>query len=169
MNKNIFLLCFVLCCGLPLLAAKVVLDQGWYQPGSSSRGQWLQQEYFLLQPAFDKPNHWRVAVVARQCEAQRCQKALHTVKQLYIGLGRKQTQVQPVYIGKARLIDYPMFLQQEGSEVGGALENHIVLVDQNGLALLRYPMPEHAEEMAATAKAIRADLMKLLSYDRTSV
>ncbi|CAM5198082.1 hypothetical protein [Alishewanella longhuensis] len=51
MNKNKFLLLFILCCVLPLLAAKLVLELGWFNPGSSSRGQWLQQEIYLLDDA----------------------------------------------------------------------------------------------------------------------
>lgn len=170
MNKNKFLLLFILCCGLPLLAAKLVLELGWFNPGSSSQGQWLEQEIYLLNDASKQPDHWRIAVVSEQCVQQRCQQALHTVKQLYLGLGRKQKQVQPVFVGQELPAEYPMFRQQQAqSELGQQLQNHIVLVDQHGLALLRYPMPEQAEQMAVTAKAIRADLMKLLNYDRTSV
>jgi hypothetical protein len=91
------------------------------------------------------------------------------VKQLYVGLGRKQTQVQPVYLGAASLADYPMFAQPKPLTSLATLQQKIVLVDQRGLALLTYPLPEQATEMADTAKAIRADLMKLMNYDRTSV
>lgn len=168
MNKNKFLLLFILCCVLPLLAAKLVLELGWFNPGSASRGQWLQQEIYLLDDASKQPNHWRIAVVADECQQQRCQQALHTVQQLYLGLGRKQKQVQPVYVGQALPADYPVF-QLQHTQAASLLQNQIILVDQQGLALLSYPMPEQAEQMAATAKAIRADLMKLLNYDRTSV
>lgn len=170
MNKNKFLVLFILCCALPLLGAKLVLDFGWFNPGSSSRGQWLEQEIFLLNDASKQQNHWRIAVVSDQCAELACQQALHTVQQLYLGLGRKQVQVQPVYVGQNLPADYVLFTQQHSqADKTGSLQNHIVLVDQQGLALLSYPMPEQAEQMAATAKAIRADLMKLLSYDRTSV
>ncbi|MFN3709804.1 MAG: hypothetical protein ACK4GU_02485 [Alishewanella aestuarii] len=169
MNKNKFLLLFILCCALPLLLAKLVLELGWFNPGSSSRGDWLSQEVYLLPNAGKVPKHWRIVVVAEQC-ATPCQQALHTVKQLYIGLGRKQNQVQPVLLGQASLSDYPMFTQAETpAALSADLQQHIVLVDQRGLALLKYPLPAQAEQMAATAKAIRADLMKLMNYDRTSV
>lgn len=168
MNKNKFLLLFILCCALPLLAAKLVLEFGWFNPGSSSRGEWLQQEIFLLDDASKQMNHWRIAVVAEQCLQPRCQQALHTVQQMYLGLGRKQKQVQPVFVGAALPADYPVFQLQQSPQAS-QLQNHIVLVDQQGLVLLRYPMPEQATDMALTAKAIRADLMKLLNYDRTSV
>ena len=48
MNKKKFLLLFVLCCALPLLAAKLVLEFGWFNRGVSSNGEWQQTEVFLL-------------------------------------------------------------------------------------------------------------------------
>jgi hypothetical protein len=169
MNKNKFLLLFVACCVLPLLAAKLVLELGWFNGGVSNKGEWQQEEVFLLAASAEKA-HWRLAVApAADCN-QRCQQALFTVHQLYVGLGRKQLQVQPVLLGEATIgHDYPEFSSIVASQtIPTALLDHILLIDQQGLVLLRYPMPAEAE-MAATAKAIRQDLLKLLNYDRTSV
>lgn len=169
MNKNKFLFLFILCCALPLILAKLVLEFGWFNAGSSSRGIWLQHEVFLLPATVNSTKHWRVAVIADQCDAS-CQQALHTVRQLYIGLGRKQNQVQPVYVGRSQLDDYPMFQQLNvAATLSEPLQQQIIIVDQQGLALLSYDLPEAATAMADTAKAIRADLMKLMNYDRTSV
>ncbi len=170
MNKNKFLLLFILCCALPLITAKLVLEFGWFTPGAASKGEWLEQEIYLLADASKQPNHWRIAVVAANCDKQSCQQALHTIKQMYLGLGRKQEQVQPVLVGQPLPEAYPMFEQPTvAKELTAALQDQIVLVDQRGLVLLRYPLPEQAEQMATTAKAIRADLLKLMNYDRTSV
>lgn len=159
MNKNKFMLLFVICCVLPLAAAKLVLELGWYNPGSSSKGVWLEQEIFLLDDISGQKKHWRIVLLADSPCQQQCQNALHTVRQLYIGLGRKQEQVQPVVVGSLTEPDtYPMFIQQQ-----------ILLVDQKGLVLLSYPMPELEAEMAAVARNIRYDLLKLINYDRTSV
>lgn len=173
MNKNKFLLLFVLCCVLPLLLAKLVLEMGWFNGGVSSKGQWQQQEVFLLAASDDKA-HWRLAVSPGTSCSQRCHQALYTVKQLYVGLGRKQTQVQPVYLAESlqesqAIKDFPMFSYIAALQpVPAALQDHILLIDQQGLVLLSYPMPAEAD-MATTAKAIRQDLLKLLNYDRTSV
>ncbi|WP_333606981.1 hypothetical protein [Arsukibacterium sp.] len=171
MNKNKFLLLFIVCCALPLLGAKIVLELGWFNPGSSSKGQWLQQEYFLLEDASQRPDHWRIALIPQQDCQQSCLQALHTIKQMYIGLGRKQVQVVPVLIGQIpQPAEYPMFQQAAALiELPEQLRNTIVLVDRKGLVLLSYPMPEQAEDMAETARSVRADLLKLMNYDRTSV
>ena len=154
MNKKKFLLLFVLCCALPLLAAKLVLEFGWFNRGVSSQGQWQQNEVFLLAPTMEKA-HWRIGVMpAAECATQ-CLGALHTVQQLYVGLGRKQAQVQPVLISsEAASSDYVAFKQQPPiTAVPSALHNKILLIDQQGLVLLSYPMPAAQADMAGTAKA----------------
>lgn len=171
MNKNKFMLLFVICCVLPLAAAKLVLEMGWFNPGSSSKGVWLEQEIFLLDDISGQKKHWRIVLLTDMPCQQRCQNALHTVKQLYIGLGRKQEQVQPVVVGPLTDAEaYPMFIQQPAAiDDVALLQQQILLVDQKGLVLLSYPMPEQHAEMAEVARNIRYDLLKLLNYDRTSV
>ncbi len=170
MNKKTFLLLFVACCALPLLAAKLVLELGWFSAGVSNQGQWQQNEVFLL-PATEAKAHWRIAVAPAAACQQQCQQALHTVKQLYIGLGRKQEQVAPVLLAAQPLPqDYAMFSQSSALQpLPAELSDRIMLIDQQGLVLLSYPMPQTEAEMAPIAKAIRQDLLKLLNYDRTSV
>lgn len=169
MNKKKFLLLFILCCALPLAAAKLVLEMGWFSRGASSHGQWQQAEVFLL-PATTEKAHWRLAVPASgECDTQ-CQRALFTVQQLYVGLGRKQQQLQPVLLGSAKVPEqFNVFSRlQPKRAVPETLNNHILLIDQQGLVLLSYPAPATDADMAGVAKAIRQDLLKLLNYDRTS-
>ena len=171
MNKKKFLLLFVICCALPLLAAKLVLEMGWFTGGVSSKGQWQQAEVFLLPPSAEKA-HWRLAVAPQTNECtNHCQQALFTVQQLYLGLGRKQQHVKPMLLGPQALPeDYTVFVSQNPVRpIPETLQNHILLIDQQGLVLLSYPMPVAEADMAPTAKAIRQDLLKLLNFDRTSV
>ena len=171
MNKHKFLLLFVLCCVLPLAAAKLVLEMGWFNSGVSSKGQWQQGEVHVL-PASTEKAHWRLAVVpgTAACNAS-CQQALFTVHQLYLGLGRKQQHVQPVLLGSQTLPEQFAEFKHYAAEqaVPANLQQQILLVDYQGMVLLSYPMPASEEQMAPTAKAIRQDLLKLLNYDRTSV
>lgn len=170
MAKNKFLLLFVLCCAVPLLFAYLVLQFGWFDRGITSNGQWQTEEVFVLEPTSEQA-HWRITVLpAEQC-TKLCQNAIYTVQQLYIGLGRKQQQVQPVFVSTESMSELPNSFSQRAAKqlLSAELLNHIVLVDHQGLALLRYPMPNTDAEMALTAKALRQDLLKLLNYDRTDV
>lgn len=170
MGKKKFLLLFVLCCALPLLAAKLVLEFGWFNSGISSKGDWQQTEVFLL-TATNAKAHWRLAVAPTADCDTRCQQALFTIRQLYVGLGRKQAQVEPVFISEHSVPeDYTTFTRYSALQpVPEALQNRILLIDQQGLVLLSYAMPVAQTELATTAKAIRQDLLKLLNYDRTTV
>lgn len=171
MNKKKFLLLFVLCCVLPLAAAKLVLEMGWFNGGVSSKGNWQTSEVFLL-PASAEKAHWRLAVTpaAGACGTP-CLQALYTVHQLYLGLGRKQQHVQPLLLGEQMLPDeFKTFARQAATQtIPATLQGQILLIDQQGLVLLSYPQPLTETDMAPTAKAIRQDLLKLLNYDRTSV
>lgn len=170
MNKKKFLLLFVLCCALPLLAAKLVLEFGWFNRGASSNGEWQQTEVFLLSKTNVKA-HWRLAVAPKADCDKPCQQALFTIQQLYVGLGRKQVQVEPVLISEYSVPkDYTTFTRHTALQsVPSTLQDRILLIDQQGLVLLSYPVPLVQAEQAITAKAIRQDLLKLLNYDRTSV
>ncbi|CAM3930059.1 hypothetical protein [Rheinheimera salexigens] len=170
MAKNKFLLLFILCCAVPLLLAYLVLNFGWFDRGVTSNGQWQTEEEFVLTPSSEQA-HWRIAVLpAKQC-TELCQNAIYTVQQLYIGLGRKQQQVQPVLVSTESLPVLPNSFSQQAAKqnISTELLNQIVLIDHQGLALLRYPMPSTEAEMVLTAKALRQDLLKLLNYDRTDV
>lgn len=170
MDKKKFLLLFVLCCALPLLAAKLVLEFGWFNSGVSSNGQWQQTEVFLL-GASNAKAHWRLAVAPKADCDNACQQTLFTIQQLYIGLGRKQMHVAPVLISDHGVpAEYTIFTRHSALQpVPPALHDRILLIDQQGLLLLSYPAPQAPAELAITATAIRKDLLKLLNYDRTSV
>ncbi|MGI5310191.1 hypothetical protein [Rheinheimera sp. WS51] len=170
MAKNKFLLLFILCCAVPLILAYLVLRMGWFESGVTSKGHWQTEEVFVLEPTAEQA-HWRITVLpAKECE-QLCQNAVYTVQQLFIGLGRKQQQVQPVLVTTEPMTTLPSSFNQHTAkqQLNAELANHIVLVDYQGLALLRYPMPNTEDEMVLTAKALRQDLLKLLNYDRTEV
>ena len=171
MNKKKFLLLFVLCCAVPLAAAKLVLEMGWFNGGVSSKGQWQQTEVFLLPVSAEKA-HWRLAVAPGidSCD-KACLNAVYTVQQLYLGLGRKQQHVQPLLLGEHELPEkFTRFARQAATQaIPASLLGQILLIDQQGLVLLSYPLPLTEADMAPTAKAIRQDLLKLLNYDRTNV
>ncbi|MEE2002214.1 hypothetical protein QWY20_12190 [Alkalimonas sp. MEB108] len=174
MNKTKFLSIFLPLCLLPLLLAKLALHFGWFEGGTVSKGEWMPQEVFALPALAAHEKVWRLAVVpAGEC-GQRCELGLHTVQQLFIGLGRKQVQVQPVLLAaledEAVLQQYPVFQQQNPIQSDTAtIENYIVIVDVQGLVLLRYPLPDAEHVPADIARDIRTDLLKLMNYDRIRV
>jgi hypothetical protein len=172
MTSRKFFTLFIACALVPLLAAKVSLAMGWFSHSSINKGEWLEQNIQLLPVASSMVAHWRLVYVrAADCN-QECEQALHTLQQLYTGLGRKQINIEPLFLASTHqvsLTQFPAVNLLVDSQSQPELENQIVIVNQNGLVLLRYPVSSDVEQMKNTAKDIRTDLLRLMNYDRSEV
>tara|TARA_R100000656_G_scaffold124303_2_gene102200 strand:- start:397 stop:915 length:519 start_codon:yes stop_codon:yes gene_type:complete len=172
MTSRKFFTLFIACALVPLLAAKVSLAMGWFSHSSINKGEWLERDIQLLPVASSTAAHWRLVYVrAADCN-QECEQALHTLQQLYTGLGRKQINLEPLFLASTQrvgLTQFPAVNLLVGSQSQPELENQIVIVNQNGLVLLRYSVFADVEQMKNIAKDIRADLLRLMNYDRSDV
>jgi hypothetical protein len=163
MAKKKFLLLFLLCSLLPLAFAQAFLSLGWFGGATTNKGQWLTEEIVLL-PKAAGDVHWRLVYVSDKtdCDAL-CQNAHYGMQQVYTALGRKQQHLELWQSGGAQ----PQKLLWQANPVGvEALQQKLVLVDLNGLALMTYPVSEDKTQIVQTGKAILTDLNKLLKYDR---
>lgn len=170
MSSKKFFILFFMCCSLPVLAAKLYLDSGLASQGlTSNKGQWLQQNIQLPVQPDASSKHWYLMYVQSDTCTQLCEHALYTLQQIYTGLGRKQLQVRPLVLSKNKFIQLEKFpaleWQMEIKKVN-ELQSSLVIVNQQGLALLRYPVIDDMNQMAKTAKDVRADLRRLMNYDR---
>ncbi len=169
LSKSTFLLLFILCCSLPFIAAKLVLEFGWFNSDTSNKGQWLNKEIQLL-PADERTQlHWHLVYVqASECDAN-CEVALYLMQQLYIGLGRKQDEINTLIVAErapAQLVKFSHIKWQAPVTSAPELQNHILIVNQKGLVLLRYPVTTDSDDMLVVGKGIRTDLLRLMNYDR---
>jgi len=174
MSSRKFFLLFIVCAAVPLLAAQLSLSLGWFKQGSTNKGQWLQHEIQLLpdtgDPSTDSNVHWHLVYVQAAVCDQQCEQALYTLQQLYTGMGRKQLTVKPLVMAQqqpAQLNKFPAIAWQPEQNSVNELQNQIVIVNQRGLALLRYPVDGNPAHMRDLAKNIRTDLLRLINYDRS--
>jgi hypothetical protein len=110
-----------------------------------------------------------VYVQAADCD-QQCEQALVLLQQLYVGLGRKQTQVKPLLMAAQpphQLTQFPAIDFQIEQIIAAELRNQIVIVNQHGMAILRYPLDKGSLQLGELAKDIRTDLLRLMNYDRS--
>jgi hypothetical protein len=172
MNSRKFFTLFVLCALVPLIAAKLSLVTGLFGQKSNNKGSWLSHEIQLLPDTSLANERWRLVYVqSAECE-QHCDKALYILQQLYVGLGRKQLGIKPLIVAAKSpeiLSKFPAVAWQLDVKPVDELQNQIVIVNQQGLVLLRYPVADDAEKMQNTAKDIRTDLLHLMNYDRRGV
>ena len=183
MNSRTFFLLFCLCAIVPLAAAKLSLTMGWFSHSGTNKGIWMEKEIQLLPDMtnlqgntfYSAEVHWRLVYVQAEICDTYCEQALLTLQQLYSGLGRKQLKIKPLLLAPpqsnvkqtAQLQQWPNIDWQPASFVVPELQNHIVIVNQRGLVLLRYPITASPEQMRDLAKDIRTDLLHLINYDRS--
>lgn len=172
MSKNKFLALFLVFCFLPLLLAKLALHFDWFEGGTVSQGEWLQEEIFALPALEAHEKVWRLAVVPAGTCDELCEQGLYLVQQMFIGLGRKQAQVQPLLASAEPITElkqrFPVFTWQQATN-HSEIDNFIVIIDVQGLVLLRYPLSSDELSQADIARHIRSDLLKLMNYDRIRV
>ncbi|MDR7088014.1 hypothetical protein [Cellvibrio fibrivorans] len=183
MSSRKFFILFIACAAVPLIAAQLSLSMGWFSQGGNNKGQWLQHEIQLLpdlthssqdkslQDTFaDASVHWHLVYVQAAACDQECEQALFTLQQLYAGMGRKQLKIKPVVMAAqepAQLKQFPALGWQPEQSAATELQNQIVIVNQRGLVLLRYPVDSNPEHMRDLARDIRTDLLRLINYDRS--
>jgi len=178
MNSRNFFILFIGCAAVPLVAAQLSLSMGWFSQGGNNKGQWLQHEIQLLPDAThsaqDSPAgsnvHWHLVYVQTAVCDQECEQALFTLQQLYAGMGRKQLKIKTLVMAAqepAQLKQFPALGWQPEQSAVIELQNHIVIVNQRGLVLLRYPVDGNPEHMRDLARDIRTDLLRLINYDRS--
>jgi hypothetical protein len=91
------------------------------------------------------------------------------MQQIYMGLGRQQDQVHVLIVADktpAQLPHYATVHWQKNNIQRPDLQDHILIVNQQGLPILRYPAIQDSEKMLIVARDIRADLRRLMAYDR---
>lgn len=168
MPKKKFIWLFALCCLLPVALAQLVLTQGWFSAGASSKGQWLAEEIKLLPEVPASAPHWRLVYLAPTPCSSDCQQTLHLMTQIHTALGRKQQQLTLWVIGAQAPTELKAPIQFQQGE-NNNLQGQLVLVEHQGLALLQYAMPQDLQQLPLTGKAVMADLQKLMKFDRGPV
>ena len=176
-KRHKILLLFVLCFSLPFFAAKLALAFSWYTPGILAKGEWLDRE---VKFPVSSNAVWRlVYVVPAPCENS-CQFAIHALHQIYSGLGKYQSRVEADLVSSqppdfSLSDEHGLLWLMPPINGEAALDNEILILNPQGVALLRYKIAtnsndENAQQNAPElAKAIRTDLLRLLNYDRVAV
>lgn len=172
MTSRKFFALFLGCALVPLVAAKVSLEMGFFSQAGVNKGEWLEREIQLLPVAQPLGAHWRLVYVRTSDCNHDCDLALHAMQQLYTGLGRKQLNIEPLFLSAKEMTginQFPAINVLVDAQPQTELDNQIVIVNQRGLVLLRYRVNSDSEQMKNVAKDIRADLLRLMNYDRNDV
>lgn len=173
-------LIFIVIFALPVVLAKLALDQGWFNYASTNRGELINPPISLEGAANNLEQKWHLLYVLPQKCEQDCQNAIYSLNQVWLALGREMDRVQPTVIHTAKsdtealtsLGDNPnvRLLLLDDQNVNkvfeGASLDGMFLSDTLGNVILRYPLSEEKQQAVLTSRDMLADLKKLLKLSR---
>lgn len=163
---------------VPVILAKLALEQQWFNYGVTNQGQLVENELTLAELGLnveDFDRQWLMLYsLPEQCDLQ-CEKTLISVNNTYVALGKDMKRVKPVALTQVPLTDeqsktiqvkkwhiQTMPLQAENT----LTQSQVLIVDPLGNIILSHVPPLETEQLAGFGKAILADFKKLLKYSR---
>ena len=163
---------------LPILLAKLALDNQWLNLGVTNQGKLLAQPLTLKELGIDESElakQWLIIYRLPNTCPDICLHSIETVHNSYVVLGKDMPRVSAVLLNKN------IFSAQQEKQLAKSqwkilaltpqmsnllLEPQVLIADPLGNIILRHQLPEKMEQQAAFGKAIVADMKKLLKYSK---
>ncbi|CAM3092092.1 hypothetical protein [Vibrio rarus] len=159
---------------VPVIAAHLILNQGWYQSGVTNKGILIEPRFTFTDAGLVNPvsERWQLAfIVPEQCDAL-CEQRWHLLNQSYIALGAYSERVvitllvseisDSAWLAKNRQ-DQPILMFDQSSVPVKAQD--YLLVDPLGQWVMRYPEVNDVN-LVSQNKGLIADVRKILKLSR---
>lgn len=164
MKAKSFFSIFLVMAVVPLLLAFIVLKMGWYTPGATNKGEFVQFETTL--PLEHSTPTWSVVYQpGEECDAV-CAEQLYGLNQAFIALGKLQKRVNAYVLGDDSMLTAYPELQNRAIVDKNLSSQHLYIVDPFGKVIMQYAGTADRQHTIQTSKHILADLKKLLNYAR---
>lgn len=164
MKAKPFFSIFIVMAAVPLLLAFIILKMGWYTPGATNKGDFVEFET-SLNLEHEKPT-WAIVYQPKSTCDKLCSEQLYGLHQTYIALGKLQKRVSAYVLADDIPMEEYQKLQTKSINDTNLSANHIYLVDPLGKVIMQYPGSESRDETIQTSKDLLADIKKLLKYAR---
>jgi len=163
---------------LPILLAKLALENQWLDLGVTNQGKLLAQPLTLSQLGIDQSEfgkQWLIIYRLPSVCPELCLHSIEVVHNSYVALGKDMPRVSPVLLKKnifsdqqnKRLANSQWQVLTLTPQMNNLLQDPQVLIaDPLGNIILRHQLPENVEQQPAFGKAIIADMKKLLKYSK---
>ena len=162
---------------LPIVLAKLALEQNWLEYGVTNKGQLIEGELTLKKLGLNKADfdqQWLILyVMPEQCDVH-CEQTLESVHNSYVALGKDMPRVTPVALSQVLTPQQQTRISKSQWQVvvmpslAKNMIDHaqILVADPQGNVFLSHQIPEKSSELSAFGKQILADMKKLLKYSR---
>ncbi len=165
---------------LPVILAKLALDNDWFNKASTNRGELLPEGLDLTQSDASLQPKWRILYRLPQYCDEQCENALYSMQQIWLALGKESDRVEPLVwtdensdqakvsaLSEQDLLKVLATHQQNVKKVFKDVPaDGIFLVDTLGNIVLRYPTALEQQQAVMQSRDILADLRKLLKLSR---
>ncbi|WP_440874853.1 hypothetical protein [Thalassotalea sp. PLHSN55] len=164
--------------GLPIILAKLALEQNWLDYGVTNQGTLMNEEITLTELGLEAvpfPQQWLILYALPSSCQLHCQQTLESVHNSYVALGREMPRVTPVALvqnqlsveqnqrieqSQWQLLSMPSVAKQKINQ------GSVFVVDPLGNIILQHVPPTQENDLPAFGKQILADMKKLLKYSR---
>ncbi|MGS2721070.1 hypothetical protein [Paraglaciecola aestuariivivens] len=179
-NKSLILL-FVAVFLLPVILAKLALDNGWFNQAATNKGELLATplDMAVLNQGQAEPK-WKLLYVLPQNCDQACENALYSIAQVHSALGKHADRAEALVLAhelsdaqqlaklnqqtQIRLqISDSKILQQVFKQTN---TDGIFIADTLDNVILRYPLQNNKEQAVQHSRDILADMRKVLKLSR---
>jgi hypothetical protein len=163
---------------LPILLAKLALDNQWLNLGVTNQGKLLTQPLTLKDLGISESElakQWLIIYRLPSTCPDVCLHSIETVHNSYVALGKDMPRVSAVLL-KGNIFSAQQSKQLAKSQwkilaltpkINNLLqEPQVLIADPLGNIILKHQLPEQEQLQAAFGKAIVADMKKLLKYSK---
>lgn len=180
-NNKGLILTFIAVFTLPVILAKLALDNHWFTEAATNKGE-------LLQPSLDMnnlvseqdPKKWKlVYVLPAQCDVT-CENAIYSLTQLHSALGKEQDRAESIVItledsdpkaisalANNKHLRVLKANQQSVNQVFQQVTtNGIFIADTLNNIILRYPTQSDTQQAVLHSRDILSDMRKVLKLSR---
>ncbi|GHE96913.1 hypothetical protein [Thalassotalea profundi] len=163
---------------VPVILAKLALDNRWFDYGVTNQGELVNNHLTLADLGLkaDEFNHkWLMLVnLPEQCD-DLCESTLLTINNAYVLLGKEIPRVLPVALTQTAITDKMRQSMHHSKWQSQTLPEkakqnldkpQLIIIDPLSNVVLSYKLPTEAENVSQLGNAIIADMKKLLKYSR---
>lgn len=166
---------------LPVILAKLALENGWFNEAATNKGSLIQPPMDMSQiKTVESEPKWKlVYVLPEQCDL-RCENALYSIKQVWSALGKNSDRAEvvvlshqnshPGKLGVLKTEQQVRLVQTDLSSIQQVFKGHdmngIFIADTLDNIFLRYPLQADSEQAVLHSRDILSDMRKVLKLSR---
>ncbi|MDU0353255.1 hypothetical protein RS130_04315 [Paraglaciecola aquimarina] len=180
-NNKKMILIFAAVFILPVILAKLALENGWFNEASTNKGILIQPalDMSLIKSANQDPKWKLVYVLPEFCDVS-CENALYSIKQVWSALGKESDRAEAVVISHEKSHQLQLqriskeshvrIINTDLSNIKQVFKNNdvdgIFIADTLNNVILRYPLQQDAEQAVLHSRDILSDMRKVLKLSR---